>query len=171
VRIDLLSYLFGDLLAVSRLDIALIYGGGAVVLAILAAVWRPLLAGTVSEELAAAEALHPERARLIFMLLMAGVIAIAMKIVGILLITSLLVIPAATARRFAAGPEQMALLAAATGALAVGLGLFGSLEFDTPSGPSVVVAALALFLVSLVGLAFRRRGGAEPPARAAQKGG
>jgi zinc transport system permease protein len=171
VRIDLLSYLFGDLLAVSRLDIALIYGGGAVVLAILAAVWRPLLAGTVSEELAAAEALHPERARLIFMLLMAGVIAIAMKIVGILLITSLLVIPAATARRFAAGPEQMALLAAVTGALAVGLGLFGSLEFDTPSGPSVVVAALALFLVSLVGLAFRRRGGAEPPARAAQKGG
>jgi zinc transport system permease protein len=171
VRIDLLSYLFGDLLAVSRLDIALIYGGGAVVLAILAAVWRPLLAGTVSEELAAAEALHPERARLIFMLLMAGVIAIAMKIVGILLITSLLVIPAATARRFAAGPEQMALLAAVTGALAVGLGLFGSLEFDTPSGPSVVVAALALFLVSLVGLAFRRRGGAEPPARAARKGG
>jgi zinc transport system permease protein len=171
VRIDLLSYLFGDLLAVSRLDIALIYGGGAAVLAILAAVWRPLLAGTVSEELAAAEALHPERARLIFMLLMAGVIAIAMKIVGILLITSLLVIPAATARRFAAGPEQMALLAAVTGALAVGLGLFGSLEFDTPSGPSVVVAALALFLVSLVGLAFRRRGGAEPPARAAQKGG
>jgi zinc transport system permease protein len=171
VRIDLLSYLFGDLLAVSRLDIALIYGGGAVVLAILAAVWRPLLAGTVSEELAAAEALRPERARLIFMLLMAGVIAIAMKIVGILLITSLLVIPAATARRFAAGPEQMALLAAVTGALAVGLGLFGSLEFDTPSGPSVVVAALALFLVSLVGLAFRRRGGAEPPARAAQKGG
>jgi len=171
VRIDLLSYLFGDLLAVSRLDIALIYGGGAVVLAILAAVWRPLLAGTVSEELAAAEALRPERARLVFMLLMAGVIAIAMKIVGILLITSLLVIPAATARRFAAGPEQMALLAAVTGALAVGLGLFGSLEFDTPSGPSVVVAALALFLVSLVGLAFRRRGGAEPPARAAQKGG
>ena len=171
VRIDLLSYLFGDLLAVSRLDIALIYGGGAAVLAILAAVWRPLLAGTVSEELAAAEALHPERARLIFMLLMAGVIAIAMKIVGILLITSLLVIPAATARRFATGPEQMALLAAATGALAVGLGLFGSLEFDTPSGPSVVVAALALFLVSLLGLAFRRRGGAEPPARAAQKGG
>ena len=171
VRIDLLSYLFGDLLAVTPLDIALIYGGGAAVLAILAAVWRPLLAGTVSEELAAAEALHPERARLIFMLLMAGVIAIAMKIVGILLITSLLVIPAATARRFATGPEQMALLAAVTGALAVGLGLYGSLEFDTPSGPSVVVAALALFLVSLVGLAFRRRGGTEPPARAARKGG
>lgn len=162
VRIDLLSYLFGDLLAVSPLDIAVIWGGGAVVLAILAAVWRPLLAGTVSEELAAAEGLSPERARLVFMLLMAGVIAIAMKIVGILLITSLLVIPAATARRFAAGPERMALLAAGIGALAVALGLFGSLHFDTPSGPSVVVAALLLFLLSLIGLALRRGGG---PAR------
>ncbi len=150
LRIDLLSYLFGDLLAVTRFDIALIWLGGAAVLAVLAAVWRPLLAGTVSEELAAAEALHPERARLVFMVLMAAVIAIAMKIVGILLITSLLVIPAATARRYAAGPEAMALLAGGLGALAVALGLFGSLEFDTPAGPSVVVAALLLFLLGLL---------------------
>jgi zinc transport system permease protein len=169
VRIDLLSYLFGDLLAVSRLDIALIWGGGAAVLAILAAVWRPLLAATVSEELAAAEGLHPERARLVFMLLMAGVIAIAMKIVGILLITSLLVIPAAAARRFAGGPEAMALLAALTGALAVALGLTASLQWDTPSGPSVVVAALALFLLSLASLAVRRGGATRE--RSAQKGG
>jgi zinc transport system permease protein len=168
VRIDLLSYLFGDLLAVSRLDIALIWGGGAVVLALLAAVWRPLLAATVSAELAAAEGLHPERARLVFMLLMAGVIAIAMKIVGILLITSLLVIPAATARRFAPGPEAMALIAAAAGALAVVLGLSASLQWDTPSGPSVVVAALALFLLSLASLAFRRGGGTRE--RSVQKG-
>ncbi|MGF1631318.1 MAG: metal ABC transporter permease [Kiloniellaceae bacterium] len=170
VRIDLMSYLFGDLLAVSRFDIALIYGGGAAVLVILAAVWRPLLAGTVSEELAAAEALRPERARLVFMILMAGVIAIAMKIVGILLITSLLVIPAATARRFAGGPELMAVLAAAIGAIAVVLGLFASLEFDTPSGPSVVVAALVLFLASLLRFLFRRQGEAQSQARGAQKG-
>ena len=157
LRIDLLSYLFGDLLAVTRLDIALIYGGGAAVLAVMVLIWRPLLAGTVSEELAAAEALHPERARFIFMILMAAVIAIAMKIVGILLITSLLVIPAATARRFASGPEQMAIMAAGLGAVAVALGLFGSLQFDTPSGPSVVVAALGLFLASLLRLVVRRR--------------
>jgi zinc transport system permease protein len=170
VRIDLLSYLFGDLLAVTRLDIALIYGGGAAVLAMLAAIWRPLLAGTVSEELAAAEGLRPERARLVFMLLMAGVIAIAMKIVGILLITSLLVIPAATARRFASGPEQMAFMAAAIGVAAVVLGLFGSLHFDTPSGPSVVVAALFLFLASLVALARQRSGAVEALSGSAQKG-
>ncbi|WP_422368442.1 metal ABC transporter permease [Pelagibius sp.] len=158
LRIDLLSYLFGDLLAVSLLDIALIYGGGFAVLCLLAMIWRPLLAGTVSEELAAAEALNPERARLIFMILMAAVIAIAMKIVGILLITSLLIIPAATARRFAGAPESMALTAAGLGALAVIMGLFGSLHFDTPSGPSVVVAALVIFLLSLLSQSFRWRG-------------
>ena len=86
------------------------------------------------------------------MLLMAGVIAISMKIVGVLLITALLIIPAATARRFATGPEQMAILAAVIGAAGVIAGLFGSLEWDTPSGPSIVVAALAFFLLSLLPL-------------------
>lgn len=149
VRIDLLGLLFGDILAVSRLDIALVYGGGALVLAGMIALWRALLADTVSTELAQAEGLHPERARLAFMLLMALVIAIAMKIVGILLITSLLIIPAATARRFASSPEQMAVLAAVAGVAAIVGGLFGSLHWDTPSGPSIVVAALILFLASL----------------------
>lgn len=149
VRVDLLGFLFGDILAVSRLDIALIWGGGALVLALLALLWRPLLAASVDEELAAAEGLAPARSRLVFMLMIALVVAIAMKIVGILLITALMIIPAATARRFAATPETMAVLAALTGVLAVAGGLFGSLGFDTPSGPSIVVAALVLFLASL----------------------
>ena len=106
LRIDLMGYLFGDILAVSGLDIALIYGGGAMVLAVLSMVWRPLLAGTASFELAQAEGMHPERARLAFILLIAAVIAIAMKIVGILLITALLIIPAATARSFAGSPNR-----------------------------------------------------------------
>lgn len=150
LRVDLTGFLFGDILAVSRFDLAVIYGGGLLVLALLALIWRPLLAGTVSPELAAAEGLRPERARLVFMLLMAAVIASAMKVVGILLITALLIIPAATARRFVTTPEAMALGAGLTGMLAAGLGLFGSRSFDTPSGPSIVVAALALFLASLV---------------------
>ncbi|MCQ0986334.1 metal ABC transporter permease [Jiella marina] len=157
VRVDLLGYLFGDILAVSRLDLAMIWVGGALVLAGLAMLWRPLLAATVNEELAAAEGLSPGRARLVFMLLMALVIAIAMKIIGILLITALLIIPAATARRFAATPEMMACLAAGFGALAAVGGLYLSLGFDTPSGPSIVVAALGLFVLALIPLpSFRR---------------
>lgn len=149
VRVDLMGFLFGDILAVSRLDIASIWGGGAAVLALLTLLWRPLLAATVDEELAAAEGLSPARSRLAFMLMMALVVAIAMKIVGVLLITALMIIPAATARRFAATPEAMAGFAALIGALAVVAGLHGSLAFDTPSGPSIVVAALALFILSL----------------------
>ena len=158
VRIDLIAFLFGDILAVTTADIAVIWGGGALVLALIAWLWRPLLAATVNAELAEAEGLHPERARLAFMLLMALVIAIAMKIVGIMLITSLLIIPAAAARRFSTTPEVMAILASLIGAVAVVLGLFGSLTYDTPSGPSIVVAALILFLFSLLPSPYRQRG-------------
>lgn len=155
VRIDLIAFLFGDILAVSQSDIAVIWGGGILVLAAIVWLWRPLLASTVNPELAEAEGLRPERARLLFMLLMAVVIAIAMKIVGILLITALLIIPAATARRFAATPETMAIFASLLGAIAVVGGLFGSLRYDTPSGPSIVVAALVLFIISLLPLVRR----------------
>jgi zinc transport system permease protein len=152
VRVDLMGFLFGDILSVSKSDLLLIYGGAAVVLAVLAAIWRPLLAATVSAEIAEAEAAHPERARFVFMILMALTIALAMKIVGVLLITSLLIIPAATARQHAATPEGMAVLATILGAAAVVGGLLGSLQWDTPSGPSIVVAALAIFLLSLLPL-------------------
>ncbi|NND50121.1 MAG: hypothetical protein HKN60_07700 [Rhizobiales bacterium] len=166
VRIDLMSFLFGDILAVSTADITTIYLGGAAVIAILIAIWRPLLAATVSTELALAEGLHPRRARLIFMLLMAAMIAMAMKIVGIILITALLIIPAAAARRFAATPEQMAVLASVLGAVAVGSGLMASLEFDTPSGPSIVVAAFVIFLATMLPIAIGRREAARAGRRA-----
>lgn len=153
VRIDLMGLLFGDILAVSVADLALIYGGGAVVLGVLAWLWRPMLAGTVSEDIAQAEGFAPERNKLVFMVLLAALIAIAMKILGVLLITAMLIIPATAARRIANTPEQMALYAALGGMAAVLLGLWASLHFDTPSGPSIVVAALGVFaLTSLVPL-------------------
>lgn len=163
VRIDLMGLLFGDILAVSKLDLAMVYGGGVLVLAALIYLWRPLLAGTVSEEVAEAEGLSPRVSQFAFMLLMAAVIAIAMRIVGVLLITSLLIIPSATARRFAATPEQMAVMAAFVGILAAVGGLFGSLNYDTPSGPSIVVAALVIFLISLAPLRNRALKGGQKP--------
>ena len=149
VRMDLLGLLFGDILAVNRQDLLLIYGGGALVLLVLAWIWRPLFAATVNADLAAAEGIKPERVNLIFTLLLAGVIAIAMKVVGVLLITALLIIPAASARRLSSGPEVMAVIASLLGCAAVVAGLFGSLEWDSPSGPSIVVAAMGIFIVSL----------------------
>lgn len=149
VTIDLQSLLFGDILSVSRSDMLVIWAGGAVILAIFAFMWRELFAATVSEELARAEGLNPERANIVFMVLMALVIAISMKIIGVLLITALLIIPAATARRISATPEQMVLFAAILGVMSVVGGLYGSLHWDTPSGPSIVVTALMLFIVTL----------------------
>ncbi len=157
VRIDLMAFLFGDILAVTRSDIALIWGGGAIVLVAIASLWRRLVASTVSEDIAEAEGLRPHQTRLLFMLLMALVIAMAMKIVGIMLITALLIIPAATARRFSTTPETMAILASLIGVLAVCAGLFGSLHYDTSSGPSIVVAALVLFVASLMPFPTGRR--------------
>ncbi len=171
VRMDLMGFLFGDILAVSKTDIAVIWLGGALVLAVLAAIWRPLFAATVNRELAEAEGMNPDRANIVFMLLMAAVIAISMKIVGVLLITAMLIIPAAAARRFASGPEQMAILAAVIGAVAVVGGLFGSLEWDTPAGPSIVVAALGLFSLSLLPAISRNAQTSDGPAKIADNRG
>lgn len=150
VRVDLMGFLFGDILAVTTQDLAVIWCGVAVVIAALAYIWRPLFAATVNYDLATAEGARPELTNIVFMTLVAAVIAVSMKLVGVLLITALLIIPAATARRFSTSPEQMAFVAAGVGVGSVWLGLNGSLEWDTPAGPSIVVAALACFVISVL---------------------
>lgn len=145
LRVDLMSYLFGDVLAVSRADLALILGLLVVALGALVRLWRPLLAFTVDPDLAAVEGVPVARLRLVLNLLIAAAIAAGMKVVGMLLIVSLLIVPAAAARRLAATPEQMAVLAALIGAASVALGLALSLELDAPAGPAMVAAAVAIF--------------------------
>jgi len=148
VRIDLNAYLFGDLLAVNREDLIIMALGSALVLIVLSRMWRGLLAASVSEELAQVEGYPVARLRLMFMVLLAVVIASAMKLVGVLLITAMLIIPAAAARPFSQGPKQMAILATIISMLAVALGLGLSYQFDTPAGPSIVLASALFFLIS-----------------------
>ncbi|MDX2145151.1 MAG: zinc ABC transporter permease subunit ZnuB [Rhodospirillaceae bacterium] len=150
VRVDLMGYLFGDILAVSDTDILWIYGGAVLILGALAAIWRSLLALTVHPDLARAEGVAVERTHIVFMILIALTVGLAMKIVGVLLITALLLIPTAAARRFARGPETMAGATIVLGALAVAGGLGASLRWDLPSGPAIVAAATVLFALSLV---------------------
>ncbi len=148
-RLDLLGALFGDVLAVGPVDLAWIYGGGLVVLASLAWLWRPLIAATADADVAAVEGIAVGRLNLSLLLLLALTVALAVKVVGVLLIGALLVIPAATARSLARSPEGMAGIAAATGALAVVLGLAASFAWDLPAGPAIVLAAALLFALSL----------------------
>ncbi|MGI9509351.1 MAG: metal ABC transporter permease [Geminicoccaceae bacterium] len=157
IRVDLMAYLFGDILAVSVTDVAVIWGGTLAVGLLLPFFWRPLLNATLNEELAFAEGSHPGRYRLLLGLLLAFLIALAMKIVGVLLITAMLIIPAAAARPLARTPESMAVLAAAIGSVAVVAGLRASLTFDTPTGPSIAVAATAGFLATNALNALLRR--------------
>lgn len=147
VRIDLQAYLFGDLLAITPEDLKWILLGGVAVLAAIYWLWKPLLAITINEELAQVEGIHVARYRLALMLLIAMVIAGAMKLVGVLLITSLLIMPAAAARRISATPEQMAIFASILGSVSVVGGVALSWFADTPAGPSVVVCALMIFLL------------------------
>ena len=148
LRVDLMAYLFGDILAVNNQD--LIWMLAVTVLSVfgLMKMWTSLLSIAVHEELARSEGVAVERIRLFFMLLMVLVVAVAMKIVGVLLITALLIIPAASARRYAKSPESMALMAMLMGMVAVVLGLVASMYWDTPAGPSIVSASALLFFVT-----------------------
>ncbi|OEE51535.1 hypothetical protein A1OS_05640 [Enterovibrio norvegicus] len=153
LRVDLMGYLFGDLLSVSSTDLGWITLGCGLVTLTLIKMWRPLLAITVNEELARVDGYNVDRLRLVLMLMVGLVIAIAMKFVGALIITSLMIIPAATARRFSTSPEKMAILASVIGVLSVLGGISLSWFEDTPAGPSVVVFAGLLFFISQ----FRRQ--------------
>lgn len=150
VRIDLVAYLFGDILAISNADLGWIYGAGGVALIGLLWIWKPLLAITIHEDLARVEGVAVDRVNWLFLSLIALTVAVMMKVVGMLLVTALLIIPAATARRFSRNPEMMAVLAIVIGCLSVCLGLLGSFYYDTPSGPTIVVAACLLFMLSMV---------------------
>ncbi|MEM6159029.1 zinc ABC transporter permease subunit ZnuB [Erwinia sp. P6884] len=150
VRVDLMAYLFGDLLSVTPEDLYTIGIGVIIVLTVLAVNWRSLLSMTISPELAQVDGVNIQRTKLVLMLVTALTIGVAMKFVGALIITSLLIIPAATARRFARSPEQMAGIAVVVGILAVTAGLTFSAWYDTPAGPSVVLGAAVMFLLSMV---------------------
>ena len=137
-------------MAVTVNDLIIIWVGGALILLVLKLIWKPLFASTVNYELAEAEGLNPDRAKAIFTILMAAIIAISIKMVGLLLITGMLIIPAAMARNISDNPKKMVLFSVIGGLLSVIIGLFSSLEFNTASGPSIITASLVLFIISLL---------------------
>ena len=150
IRFDVLGVLFGDILSVNTNDLLFIWIGGGLILAVLFYIWRPLFASTVNYELAEAEGMNPQRVNAIFTILLAALIAISIKMIGVLLITGLLIIPTAMARNLSNNPKQMVALSIIGGLLSVFIGLYASFEINTASGPSIVVVALILFILSLV---------------------
>ena len=152
VRVDLSAFLFGDILAVTPADLAVIWGGALFVVALIVWRWSRMLTATLSRELASASGIDADREGLVLTLALAVVVAVALKVVGALLIAALLIIPAAAARGLARSPEAMALGAVGIGAVSALGGLAASWWADTPAGPSIGTAAAAvLVLVALVG--------------------
>lgn len=147
-NISLMAYLFGDLLAVTPRDLALMYGSVVFILLVFSRIQTALISISINEDLARVDGVPVEKVRFAFMILLALVIAVALKVVGVLLITALLIIPAATARLYARSPRQMLWLSALMAVLAVVFGLLASLQWDWPAGPAIVVAAAAGFFVS-----------------------
>lgn len=152
IRIDLMAYLFGDILAVSRIDLAVIWGGAALVVALIGWRWSALLTATLNEDLAHASGIDPKREQLVLTLALAITVAVAIKVVGVLLIAAMLIIPAAAARPLSRTPESMALVAGGIGSVSALVGLRAAYVLDTPAGPSIVcVAALIFAALSIVG--------------------
>ena len=149
IRFDIMGLLFGDILSVTLSDLLIIWIGGGVIILILTLIWRPLFASTVNYEIAEAEGLSPEKYNILFTILMAGIIAISIKMVGLLLITGMMIIPAAAARNLSNSPKQMVIISVIFGLLSVLIGLYASLEINTPSGPSVITTSLLFFILSL----------------------
>ncbi|MBU2934721.1 MULTISPECIES: metal ABC transporter permease [Pacificibacter] len=150
VRVDLMAYLFGDILAVGRVDLLVIWGGAALVLLLLLARWSALLTSTLNPDLASAAGISPRREQLILSIALAMVVAVAIKVVGVLLIAAMLLIPAAAARPFARTPERMALIAVVIGAVSVLSGIQLAFQFDSPTGPTIVCVAAVLFCAASV---------------------
>ena len=152
IRIDLMGLLFGDILSVNITDVLFVWIGGSIVLMVLILIWRPLFAATVNLELAKAEGLNADLANAIFTILIASVIAISIKIVGILLITGLLIIPAAASRNLSSTPIQMAIISSVIGLVSVVLGLQTSMIWNSPTGPTILAIALGVFILTLIPL-------------------
>lgn len=155
IRVDLMSYLFGDILAVSRTDLIVIWMGAITVLGLLIWRWSALLTATLNPDLAQASGISPRREELVLTLALALTVAVALKVVGALLIAAMLVIPAAAARPLARTPEGMAGIALVFGAASAVGGLVVSFALDTPTGPTIVSLAAAIFALSRIARAVR----------------
>ncbi len=154
IQIDLMAYLFGDILAVSADDLLAMYVLAAVIVLLLWIKWRNFILVTLNEDIAKIQGINIERYRLLLMLMIALTVALSIKLVGLLLITAMLIIPAATARYYSSNPAQMAIVAVVLACLSVIGGLFGSLVWDTASGASIVLMAGFLFAVAYLSYGF-----------------
>jgi ABC-type Mn2+/Zn2+ transport system permease subunit len=156
-NVDLFGYLFGSVLAVTRQDLWLSLGLGAGVLLTVGLFFKELLFITFDPEMARVSGLPAGAFYVLLLSLMALTIVLSIKVVGIILVSALIVIPAAAAYQLTEDFRRMMLLAVVIGNLSAIVGLFLSYGLDTASGATMVLTATTLFILSAL-LSPRRRG-------------
>ena len=157
IKIDVHAFLFGDILAVTQNDLWGMYLAVLFVVIIICLNWSSLLLVTIDEDLAKAEGVNPLFINLLLTSILTIVVAVSIQIIGLLLITAMLIIPAATSRRLVNSPEMMAIVATLLGVISVVLGIYLSVEIDAPSGPSIVVVNAVLFFLSHIFAIFVKK--------------
>ena len=148
--ISLESILFGDLLATTVTDLGLIFATVVILVFLLLQHWRSFVAVSVSREVAQAEGIEVRRLQFLMYLMIALLVAVMMKVMGVLLIAAVLVIPTSSARLLSKSPEQMVLISALFGAASLGGGMLSSFQFDWQTGPAIVLSAAVLLIVTLL---------------------
>lgn len=147
VNVKIMAFLFGDILALTINDLIIILTISFISIITLFVIWRPLLLTIISDDLAKVEGVNCKLLNNIFMIILSLLVAVAVKLVGILLVTALLIMPPALARFFSRTPEKMAVIASFVGIVAVISGILSSYYFDLPTGPTIAVASL-IFLIA-----------------------
>lgn len=149
-RVDLLGYLYGDILSISPNELTLMVVVGVLLLSLLIYLWRQFLAVSLHRQLAAVAGINVKVINIMYLLSVAVAIGIGMRLVGILLITALLIVPAASGRFFSYSPEDMAIRASILGVVAVVAGLIASLLLDWPSGPTIVFVSILIWFICYI---------------------
>jgi zinc transport system permease protein len=147
-KIDLNNYFFGDLLKVTVFDLILITIGSIIILSILIYHWNDILTTTINEELAKIDGINLLYIRLIIMFMISLSISIAIKFVGSLLVTSLLVIPPSTAQHFSKSPEKMAFFTILISIISITGGICLSVYYSIPSSPAIVIFSTSIYFLS-----------------------
>jgi len=161
-NVDLFSYLFGNILAISREETILSVILSVIVLGVILSYYNEILSITFDEEFARVSGIRTDRINKILVILTAVTVVLTMNVVGIMLISALLILPAVTAFQLARGFRSSLVISALSAVLSVILGIFISIGVNLPTGATIVLTNFLFFLLAFLTRLARDRARSQP---------
>jgi len=149
-RMDVFTFLFGDILAITRTDLVLLLLICIISIGVLTVFLKPFLQITFNRELARIEGINVRVFEYMLFFIIAVVVTVSLKIIGIILVTSLLIVPAAAAKNLASSMKHLFVLSCVFGIISGITGLLGSVYLNTPSGPTIVLVSIGIFFLTML---------------------